>query len=645
MNMKRQLLTNQSLKIKALLSSCKTMQQGLQIHAYVILNGCHHDILVQTSLISFFASLNSSSSLHHCRLVFSQVTTPDTFLWNAMVKAHSYSHTPQYTITFYRSMLNAPASPDSFTYPFVIKSCARLLSPKLGFQVQCHVMKNGCVSDIFVVNALLHMYCVLQETPYACRVFDESPVRDIVSYNTMMSGFVQAGRVGCVFRVFKEMGVFGIEVDEYTIVALLSVCNLLEDFKIGKQVHCLACKKMCSNDVVMNALVDMYARCGCLDMAERVMKSGVRSGNSVVAAWTSVVSAYARRGEVEVARRLFNQMDDRDLVSWTAMINGYSNAGYFQEALDLFVQLEDLGLKPDVVAVVAALSACARLGALDMGRRIHCRYAAKNWPDSQDGGFIAAVVDMYAKCGSIDTALDIFNKTSDSLKTTLLYNSIISGLAHHGHGEYALTLFKEMKLLGLKPDEVTFVALLCAFGHNGLVDDGLNLFESMLSVYGINPQMEHYGCMVDLLGRAGHLNEAYGLISNMPFKANAVIWRAFLSACKLHGDVELAKIAGQELLKMEHDHGAGYVMLSNMLADAAQHEEAASVRKEIDEVGIQKPPGWSYVEMNEGLHKFVAGDKSHPEAKATELMLRDINMGLKSFGQVINVSKMVFDID
>ena len=546
-------------------------------------------------------------------------------------------------------MLNASSkpSPDSFTYPFLIKSCARLLLPKLGFQVHCHVTKNGCVSDIFVVNALLHMYCVFGETIYACKVFEESPVRDCVSYNTMISGLVQAGRAGCALQIFREMGVFGIEVDEYTVVALLSACSLLDDCEIGKQVHCLACKKLgCvdSNVLVMNALVDMYAICGCLEMYYTVLENGVRSGKSVVAAWTSVVSAYARRGEVEAARGLFDQMDERDVVSWTAMISGYTHAGYFQEALELFVQLEGLGIKPDLVAVVAALSACARLGALDLGRRIHHKYAAENWPCGQNGGFISAVVDMYAKSGSIDTALDIFTKTSDNWKTTLLYNSIISGLAHHGLGEYAITLFKEMGLLGLGPDEVTFVALLCACGHSGLVDDGKKLFESMLTVYGINPQMEHYGCMVDLLGRAGHLNEAYHLIMNMPFKANAVVWRALLSACKLHGDVELAKIASQELLAIEHDHGARYVMLSNMLADIDQHEEAASVRKAIDDVGIQKPPGWSYVEMKGALHKFLAGDKSHPEAKATELMLRDINMGLKSLGHVISASKMVFDI-
>ncbi|KHN48283.1 Putative pentatricopeptide repeat-containing protein [Glycine soja] len=539
-----------------------------------------------------------------------------------------------------------PIFPDTFTFPFLLKSCAKLSLPRLGLQVHTHVFKSGFESNVFVVNALLQVYFVFGDARNACRVFDESPVRDSVSYNTVINGLVRAGRAGCSMRIFAEMRGGFVEPDEYTFVALLSACSLLEDRGIGRVVHGLVYRKLgCfgENELLVNALVDMYAKCGCLEVAERVVRNG--NGKSGVAAWTSLVSAYALRGEVEVARRLFDQMGERDVVSWTAMISGYCHAGCFQEALELFVELEDLGMEPDEVVVVAALSACARLGALELGRRIHHKYDRDSWQCGHNRGFTCAVVDMYAKCGSIEAALDVFLKTSDDMKTTFLYNSIMSGLAHHGRGEHAMALFEEMRLVGLEPDEVTYVALLCACGHSGLVDHGKRLFESMLSEYGVNPQMEHYGCMVDLLGRAGHLNEAYLLIQNMPFKANAVIWRALLSACKVDGDVELARLASQELLAMENDHGARYVMLSNMLTLMDKHDEAASVRRAIDNVGIQKPPGWSHVEMNGTLHKFLAGDKSHPEAKATEFMLRDIDMGLKSIGHSISVSKMVFDVD
>lgn len=528
-------------------------------------------------------------------------------------------------------MLNSSILPDSFTFPFLLKACANVLIsvPQFGFQVHCHVLRNGFGSDVFVNNALLNFYCVFGDVGNAYKVFEESFVRDCVSFNTMINGFVRKGDVSGCFRVFGEMRGVCVRPDEYTFVALLSGCSVLEDFRIGRQVHGLVYRELgCfrGNVLLVNKLVDMYAKCGKLVMAERVLSGVKAAGKGLVAAWTSLVSAYALQGEVKVARRLFDQMGERDVVSWTAMISGYSHAGCYQEALELFVKLEGLGMKPDEVAVVAALSACARLGALELGRRIHRQYAGENWTCGLNRGFTSAVVDMYAKCGSIDTALDVFRKTSDDKKTTFLYNSIISGLAHHGRGEYAKNLFEEMGLLGLKPDNITFVAVLSACGHCGLVDFGKKLFESMFTVYGVSPEMEHYGCMVDLLGRAGHLDEAHRLILKMPFKANAVIWRALLSACKVHGDVALARLASYELVELQHDHGAGYVMLSNILSDTDQHDEAASLRKAIDNVGIQKPPGWSYVEMNRSLHKFVAGDKSHQEAKTTELMLRDINI-------------------
>ncbi|XP_020207768.1 pentatricopeptide repeat-containing protein At2g22410, mitochondrial [Cajanus cajan] len=632
--------------LKAVLASCKTIHQALQIHAHVVVSGRHDDPFLITTLISLLATA-SSAGLRHSHRLFSQVPNPDLFLFNAMIRAFSLSHTPHCALSLYKSMLSAspPISPNAFTFPFLLKSCATSSTPKHALQLQTHVLKSGFASDVFVVNALLHLHFVFRDALSAAKVFDESPVRDCVSYNTMIRGFARVGRAGCSMRVFGEMRGLCVEPDEYTLVALLSACSLLQDHGTGRVVHGLLYRKLgCfgGNGLLVNALVDMYAKCGCLEVAERVVSGNGKSG---IAAWTSLVSAYALRGDVEVARRLFDQMGERDVVSLTAMISGYCHAGCFQEALELFEQLEGLGMEPDEVAVVAALSACAGLGALELGRRIHHKYGGESWQCGHHRGFTCAVVDMYAKCGNIDTALDVFYKTSDDMKTTFLYNSIMSGLAHHGRGEHAMALFEEMRLLGLVPDGVTFVSLLCACGHSGLVDDGKRLFESMLSVYDVSPQMEHYGCIVDLLGRAGRLNEAYCLIQNMPFKANAVIWRALLSACKVHGDVELARLASQQLLEMEHDHGARCVMLSNMLTLMDKHDEAECVRRAIDDVGIQKPPGWSYVEMNGALHKFLAGDKSRPEAKAIELMLKDIYMGLKSIGHVISASKIVFDVD
>lgn len=631
--------------INALLRSCKTISEALQIQAQVIVNGRHDDLFVLSGLISFFALSGSRNGLHHSRVLFSQINFPDVFIWNAMIRGYSLSDAPEDAIFLYQSMLDeAVESPNEFTFPFLLKSCVRLSRLQIGRQVHCHILKNGFGSDIYIANALLHLYCAFRDTRNACHVFEESPVRDSVSYNTMITGYAQAGLARSSLKLFKKMRELYISPDEYTIVALLSACSSLADPIAGKQIHCLAYIILGSigkNILLVNTLVDMYAKCGCLKIAERVLNTMGTSKS--IAAWTSVVGGYALCGEIEVARRVFDQMGEQDVVSCTVMISSYSRAGYFQEALELFVQLEDMGRQLDVKSVVAALSACTRLGALELGRRIHLKYA-KSWSFGEHGDFTSAAVDMYAKCGDIDTAMDIFRKTPDNLKTTLLYNSIISGLAHHGLGKTAITIFQEMKLIGLRPNEITFVAILSACGHSGLVEEGEKLFESMMTIYGIHPKIEHYGCMVDLFGRAGCLNEAYDMIKIMPCKANSVIWRALLGACKIYGDVELAKIAGQELLAMEPYHGARYVMLSNMLADMDQHEEATRVREPIDDVAIQKPPGWSYVELNGAIHKFLASKRSHLEDRATELMLRDVYMGLKSIGYIFSASKMVFDI-
>ncbi|GAU40341.1 hypothetical protein TSUD_154380 [Trifolium subterraneum] len=257
------------------------MQQALQIHAHIIVTGRHNNLFLSTTLFSIYAS----KSLHHSHILFSQITNPDVFLWNAIIKAYSntlHSPPPVHPFSLFKSMLSSSISPDSFTFPFLLKSCANMLissTPQLGFQVHCHVIRNGFDSDVFVNNALLNFYCVFGDVDNAYKVFEESPVRDCVSCNTMINGFVRAGVLSCCFRVFGEMRRFSIRPDEYTFVALLSCCSLLEDYRIGRQVHGLVYRELGyfgENVLLVNKIVDMYAKCGYLDMAERVVR-GVKA--------------------------------------------------------------------------------------------------------------------------------------------------------------------------------------------------------------------------------------------------------------------------------------------------------------------------------------------------------------------------------
>ncbi|XP_022767277.1 pentatricopeptide repeat-containing protein At3g62890-like [Durio zibethinus] len=629
-----------------LLESCKTIKQAFQVHAEIILHGFHHHFFPISRLISFFALLGSKDGLDYSQILFCQIEHPNQFIYNTMIRGFSHSEFPEKALVFYWSMLHQEnRSPNNFTFPFLLNSCARLSTLKPGIQVHSHIIKMGFDSDVFVRNALMHFYSVFKRLKDAQIVFEGSLVRDLVSYNTMINGFALVGQPGPALRLFRKMQDFGIQPDEFTFVSLLSAFSSLNDSRIGKQIHGFVYRNLCridSNVLLQTAILDMYAKCGLMDLAERVFSSMPSSKNT--AAWSSMLSGYARRGETEAARRMFDQMDQRDVICWTAMISGYSQSGQYSEALELFVQMESLGIRPDEVTMAAVLSACARLGALTFGKRLHSRYIEGELC-SQNIILSTALIDMYSKCGNIDSALDMFHRIPKDLKTVSLFNSMISGLAQHGLGDSALAAFREMESIGLIPDSVTFVAVLSACSHSGLIEEGKELFRLMPDVYGIKPHMEHYGCMVDLLGRNGCLDEAYDLIQSMPFEANSVIWRALLGACKLLGNVKIGDVASQKLIELEPDHGARYVLLSNMLANTNQWEQAGRVRKVMEYRGIQKPPGWSYIELQGTLHRFMASDKSHLQDKGIESMLQDMAMRLKYAGYVPNTEQVVFDID
>ncbi|XP_057983005.1 pentatricopeptide repeat-containing protein At2g29760, chloroplastic-like [Malania oleifera] len=630
----------------SLLESCKSIKQALQIHAQIVLNGLQWDLFSVSRLISFFSLSDSKDGLDHARLLFMPIDRPNLFIWNTMIRGYARSDSPQEAFALFVSMTTKGIeSPNNYTFPFLLNSCARLPSAEQGREIHCCIIKNGFESDAYTRNSLIHFYSVWGYMEDAWNIFDASSLRDLVSYNTMIKGYVQVGQPEFALCLFKEMQHLNIKPDEFTFVALFSTCSMLNDSKIGKEVHALVYKTLSpidSNVLMKNAIIDMYAKCGSMNMAEKVF--GTMRGSRSPAAWSSMISGYARTGEIDISRELFDQMQEHDVVSWTAMINSYSQAGRSSEALELFVEMESQGIKPDEVTVVAVVSACAQLGALGFGKQMHHRYV-ENGLFGQNSILTSSIIDMYAKCGSIDTALNIFHQTPKNLRTIVLFNSIISGLAQHGLGESAVTVFKEMEYMGLKPNEITFTGLLCACSHGGLVEEGKKWFEYMFNDYGIKPKVEHYGCMVDILGRGGHLEEAYDLIQKMPFKPNSVIWRALLGACRIHGNVEVAKIAGQKLLETEPDHGAQYVLLSNMFADANQWEEAVRMRKVMEDRSIEKPAGWSYIEINGTLHRFFASHKSHPQANEIELMVKDMAVRLKSAGYVPSTAQVVFDID
>ncbi|KAL0327928.1 UNVERIFIED_CONTAM: Pentatricopeptide repeat-containing protein, mitochondrial [Sesamum calycinum] len=356
-----------------------------------------------------------------------------------------------------------------------------------------------------------------------------------------------------------------------------------------------------------NALLDMYVKCGDLEEAKELFE---RMEEKTMVSWTTMVMGYAKCGYLDAARRLFNVMPEKDVIPWNAIISAYVQAGRGKEALSLFHEMQAMKVEPDEVTMVSCLSACAQLGALDVGIWIH--YYIEKHDLFLNVVLGTALVDMYAKCGNITKALQVFHEIPG--RNALTYTTIIGGLALHGDAQDALSYFLEMIDAGLTPDEVTFLGVLSACCHGGLVEEGRKIFSQMSSKFNIPPKIKHYCCMVDLLGRAGHLKEAVELLESMPMEADAVVWGAIFFACRIHKNIELGERAAMKLLGLDPDDSGIYVLLANMYVEANMWDKAGEVRKMMRERGVDKTPGCSSIEVNGNLYEFIVRDKSHSQS-------------------------------
>jgi pentatricopeptide repeat protein len=386
-----------------------------------------------------------------------------------------------------------------------------------------------------------------------------------------------------------------------------------------------------SQEVVIG-LVDMYLQCGGLALARKVFDLAGEKARDV-RLWSMMVSGYARSGEVNMARKLFDETPKKDLVAWTALIGGYVQAGRYKEALLLFEEMEEAGFEADQVTVGTLVSACVQCGTIDVAKRLHHR-VRRNGLISRDARLATCFVDMYAKHGCIQTAMDVFCGVGDELKTVELFNAMINGLAHGSFGEKAVALFDEMGSLGLRPDKITFTAVLCACSRSGLVSRGIEIFDSMVDKYGVEQDIKHYACMSEILARDGRLDDAYRFIQNMPFEANKVVWSALLRACRIHGNIKIGKLAEGKLLQFDdHSRKPENILLSDLFADGKRKERAARVRKAINHKPEHRQPKRSYIEWNGKLHQFgTTTDTSHPQAKEISLILEEMSRKLCILG-------------
>ncbi|XP_028782894.1 pentatricopeptide repeat-containing protein At5g06540-like [Neltuma alba] len=430
---------------------------------------------------------------------------------------------------------------------------------------------------------------------YAHRLFSQIHQPTAFFYNILIRGYSKSSSPSHSIRLFNQMRQNCVAPDEYTFNFLLksrSRMKLTDPPLVlaADEIHGAVLKFGFSSHLfVDNALIHLYAVRGMPLLARRVFEETV--GVDVVS-WAGLLVAYVRAGELDVAQRVFDEMPERDVVSWTVMISGYSQAKRSREALDLFWKMTHAGVGPDEVTMVSVISACTNLGDVETGRMIH-QYIYENgfgWMVS----LCNALIDMYAKCGCMEQAWLLFNNMNR--KSLITWNTMVTASANHGNAEDALKLFEWMRISGVMPDSVTFLALLVAYTHKGLVDEGIRIFESMQRDYRIEARIEHYGCVVDMLGRAGRLEEAYNLLTSMPIPSNDVIWGALLGACRIYGDVDMGEKVIKKLLELKPDEGGYYILLRDIYNAAGRTVEAHGMREAMFASGARKTPGCSWVE-------------------------------------------------
>lgn len=421
----------------------------------------------------------------------------------------------------------------------------------------------------------------------------------------------------------------GIELDSFVRVSLVDMYVKVEKLGSAFKVFDESPDRFDSGSsaLLWNVLIKGCCKAGSMKKAVKLFKAMPKKEN---VSWSTLIDGFAKNGDMDRAMELFDQMPEKNVVSWTTMVDGFSRNGDSEKALSMFSKMLEEGVRPNAFTIVSALSACAKIGGLEAGLRIH-KYIKDNGLHLTEA-LGTALVDMYAKCGNIESASEVFGETEQ--KSIRTWTVMIWGWAIHGHSEQAIACFKQMMFAGIKPDEVVFLALLTACMHSGQVDIGLNFFDSMRLDYCIEPSMKHYTLIVDMLGRSGQLKEALRFIERMAMNPDFVIWGALFCACRAHKKTKMAKFALNKLLKLEPTHTGNYMFLSNAYAALGQWEDAERVRVLMQNRGVHKNSGWSCIEVEGQVHRFVSGDHDHKDSKAICLKLEEIMAGAVKQGYI-----------
>lgn len=520
--------------------------------------------------------------------------------YNALVAGYAQNGNLEDAIVLFQRLQFDNIQADSVTVLHFLSVATAFSKLGLGKEIHGFMIRNGLDTEVANLNSLINMYSKCGCVELGCRIFNRMVQSNVVSWNTMIGGLNQNGYDSEALNLLMQMQIGGVKTDNVTVTSGLAACANLEDLRRGKEIHTYAIRNGFFRDPLVEvALIDLYGKCKC----------------------------------VEQAQHIFDTVSVRDIPAWGAIITAYVQNNHAVVALELLQELQKENLKPNSVILASVLDSCAQMASLAQGKEIH-GFLLRRGVDS-DVFVGTALLDMYCKCGYIKSARFLFERLQS--KNIVTWTSMMGGYGMHGYGDEVLSLFERLKIEGMKPDHVTFVSVLSACSHKGMVEEGWRYFNDMYPVYGVVPRVEHYACMVDLMGRAGLLAEAYKFMKEMPFEPDSGIWGALLGACKIHSNLELGKVVAAHIFELEPHNFGNYLLLSSIYDSMGKQSEEEGIEPMMKEKGLKNTPGCSWVELKRRVHAFLAGDRSHSESKTIYGVLENITIEMMVAGYVPSI--------
>lgn len=657
----------------------RCLMKAKSVHGVVIKFQFTEDSLT-VMLNQMVIAYSKCSDFGSARQVFDEIPQKTVFSWTVLMVGATENRFYRDGVSYFVEMLGCDIVCDEYALSAAIQACIGVGSIDVGEMVHAQIITRGFSSPAFINTSLLSMYAKLGRIGDSCKVFNSMENRNEVSWNAMISGFVSNGLYSEAYNSFLRMVEEEIRPNVSCFISLSKAIGQLRDVEKGRYITRIALEiGLQSNIHVGTALIDMFAKCGCITEARSVFESnfsgcgGNLPWNAMISGYTisghgeeamllflrmcqknikrdvytycsilnsiadmrsleygkqihqmiwkngrelisvslcnALMDAYAKCGELDVMRKLFDTWEESNQISWTTLVTAYSQSSEREEALSVFSQMREMGVQPNQITVSGVLAACASLCFLEYGRQVHGLTYKTGFV--RDKCVESVLVDMYAKCGSVRDAVKVFESLKDP--DAISWTVMISGYAQHGMAKDALELFRKMELVLPKPNSVTFLCLLFACSHGGLVDEGLRYFHLMEEKYALVPEIEHYACVVDILGRVGRLTEAWEFIMKMPIEPDEKVWSTLLGACRVHGNIQLAKIAAQKVLSHNPEDSAALVLLSNTYRDAGNIKGELNIRNMMNSQAMRKEPGLSWISIGGKIHKFCSGDQHHPQ--------------------------------